>query len=276
MPNARAVDACAGVSRIDDGPLTFLTTTIPDAALMDVDALRGAVAAAYRAIGDTLGTARRSAIRMWNYLPHPGHPMGPGLDRYMVFNAGRHDGYRSWFGGSSAFGPSLATASGVGIHGDALAVHCLASATGGIAVENARQKPAWRYSARYGPLPPAFARATIATVGARRLLLIGGTASVIGEDSVHVGDVAAQLEETLENMGTLIAGACGDAVSPRLALDRIADLRVYITRGCDAPLIAGTIRSSCPGAARMELAVARLCRPELLVEIEGVAGIDDL
>ena len=40
-----------------------------------------------------------------------------------------------------------------------------------------------------------------------RRLLIGGTASIVGEDSTHVGDPAGQVEETVANLSALIAAA---------------------------------------------------------------------
>jgi chorismate lyase/3-hydroxybenzoate synthase len=267
-------DAGGAVRAVATGPLALLTTSIPDAAAMDAGSLRASVARTYVALGDALATLEMSAVRLWNYLPNPGQPMGQGLDRYMAFNAGRHEGYGRWFNGNAPFGSSLPTASGVGIEDAALVVHCLASKIAGHAVENPRQKPAWQYSARYGPLPPSFSRATIATIRGRRLLLIGGTASILGEDSVHIGDVGAQLDETLENLTALISAARGGpSLAARDALCRIRDMRVYIRRDEDAALVDAALRQRCPDTGHVELVTARLCRPELLVEIEGVAEV---
>jgi enamine deaminase RidA (YjgF/YER057c/UK114 family) len=63
------------------------------------------------------------------------------------------------------------------------------------------------HAIKYGPMPPSFSRATIAVLGDRRLLLIGGTASIVGEDSTHIGDVSAQLDETLHNLAALVSAA---------------------------------------------------------------------
>ena len=133
--------------------------------------------------------------------------MVDGLDRYMVFNAGRHDAYSDQCG-------ALGTASAVGIKGSDLSIHCLALEEPGTPVENPRQTPAWQYSARYGPLPPCFSRATIVDLAGRRTLLIGGTASVVGEDSRHAGEFDAQVEETLLNLEALIRTADGNRVTP--------------------------------------------------------------
>lgn len=255
-----------------DGRVTTFITVVRDAAAMAADALRASVGAAYQDLGAAVRRAGKSPIRVWNYMPDPAAVMGPGLDRYMVFNAGRYDGYQQWqrSGGSSR---SLPTASGVGIIGTDLTIQCLASHDGGIAIENPRQTPAWRYSARYGPEPPCFARATIATVHGRRRLLIGGTASIVGEDSCHERNAEAQLDETLANLAALIAAARQTDESGAASLARLTDLRVYIVNTEDAPMIESVLRARCVAAHRVEHRVARLCRPELLVEIEGVADL---
>src|SRR5258708_39506048 len=157
--------------------------------------------------------------------------MGDGLDRYMVFNAGRFHGYAQWLCASNEFRRLLPTASAVGIISDDLVVYCLASDTRGTPVENPRQKPAYKYSRRYGPMPPCFSRATIANVNGQRRLLVGGTASIVGEDSMHLDDVDAQLEETLKNLEALI-DAAAERPEAGTALSRLLDLRVYLaTRG---------------------------------------------
>jgi chorismate lyase/3-hydroxybenzoate synthase len=242
---------------------------------MDADALRVRVSDAYVAIGATLDAFDRQPIRLWNYIPDPGEAMGNGLDRYMVFNAGRYGGYATWRGSSAGFERSFATASGVGVISDDLVVHCLASETAGTPIENPRQRPAWQYSARYGPMPPCFSRATIAAVNGRRMLLIGGTASIVGEDSHHDGDVGAQTEETLSNLEALIEAARGGA-EPGTALSRMIDLRVYVARPQDVIAIRSALAARCPGSAHVELTIARVCRPELLVEIEGVAHLENV
>ncbi len=270
--HARRPDPVGGVDIVAADPLALLAAAVPGARSMSADALRARVSDAYIAIGYALTTLNRVPIRFWNFVPDPGEPMGDGLDRYMVFNAGRFNGYAQWLCASNEFGRLLPTASAVGIIGDDLVVHCLASDTRGTPVENPRQKPAYKYSQRYGPMPPCFSRATIATVRGERRLLVGGTASIVGEDSMHVDDVDAQLEETLKNLEALI-DAAAEPSDTRPALNRLLELRVYAARQEDAPAIRAVLAARCPRAARIELTIARVCRPELLVEIEGVAEI---
>jgi chorismate lyase / 3-hydroxybenzoate synthase len=253
---------------------SLFTTSVADAARMGADDLRAAVTRAYSAIADALGSHALHPVRFWNFLPSPGTQMGDGLDRYMVFNTGRFDAYAQWYATPRQFSHSLATASAVGVATDDYVLYCLASITPGMPVENPRQTPAWKYSRRYGPKPPCFARATIAPIGGRPRLLIGGTASIVGEDSVHIGDVDAQVDETLRNISTLIAAARRDrAESPGAALARITSLRVYIRDATDAGAILSAVEQVCRGGAAIEAAIADVCRPELLVEIEAVADL---
>jgi enamine deaminase RidA (YjgF/YER057c/UK114 family) len=271
--HARRRDPVGRVDIVAADPLALLAASVPCARGMSADTLRTHVSDAYVAIGHALTALHRVPIRFWNFVPDPGEPMGDGLDRYMVFNAGRFNGYAQWLCASNEFGRLLPTASAVGIIGDDLVVYCLASDTRGTPVENPRQKPAYKYSQRYGPMPPCFSRATIAIVRGQRRLLVGGTASIVGEDSMHVENVDAQLEETLKNLGALI-DAAAERPDSGTALSRLLELRVYVARQEDAPAIRAALAARCPRASRIELTIARVCRPELLVEIEGVAEIE--
>jgi chorismate lyase/3-hydroxybenzoate synthase len=146
-----------------------------------------------------------------------------------------------------------------------LSVHVLASEVEGEPVENPRQIPAYQYSRRYGPRPPCFARAT--RLGSR--LLIGGTASILGERSTHDGDIERQTRETLQNIAALLGAAREDA--PAAPLDRLSSLRVHVRDAADAPAVRAILAKTLQPATDIELVQASLCRKELLVEIEGVA-----
>lgn len=273
--DARRSDVVGDVDIVAARTLAVLAISVGGARAMSADVLRARVADAYIAIGRALTAIERVPIRFWNFVPGPGEPMGDGLDRYMVFNAGRFRGYAEWLCTSNEFRRLLPTASAVGVISDDLVIYCLASDTRGTPVENPRQKPAYQYSTRYGPMPPCFSRATIATVNGDRRLLVGGTASIVGEDSLHEGDVDAQLEETLRNLEALIDAAGSNAASgSTTALSRLLDLRVYVSRQEDAARIRSALAARCPRAERIELTIARVCRPELLLEIEGIADID--
>ena len=246
------------------GRLVLLNTTIPQAASLSGPALSDAVAAAYRQLASTLAGVGRYPIRIWNFVPDIQAPLADG-DRYMAFNAGRYMAYAEWFGSIERL-TSVPTASAVGTTEDSLSIHVLAAEAPGAPVENPRQIPAYRYSRRYGTRPPCFARAT----KWNGTLLIGGTASIIGEDSMGGDDIEAQTRETLENLAALIRHA-GARSSPA-ALDHIIDLRVHVSEPDHAPRVAALLGEVVPGCATVEFVVAKLCRRELLVEIEGRAA----
>jgi chorismate lyase/3-hydroxybenzoate synthase len=201
----------------------------------------------------------------------------------MVFNAGRFKAFTEWYGPRDAFSRALPTASAVGIREGALVIHAVAADAPGQPIENPRQVPAYSYSDRYGPLPPCFARATLVDSlagGPGRLLLVGGTASLRGEDSIH-RDVRAQTSETFENLSKLLAAARAKAgasdadtdIDIAASLAAFSTLRVYIVRCEDADIVREMVMANVPQTTSVEFAQADLCRQELLVEIEGVARL---
>ncbi|MEA2735200.1 MAG: chorismate lyase / 3-hydroxybenzoate synthase, partial [Humisphaera sp.] len=236
---------------------------------------------AYVSIAEQLASPRcanRHPVRFWNHVPFITDPADAGRDNYMVFNAGRFRAFSDWYGGAARFERDVATASATGHWGRDLLVHCLASDTAGAAINNPRQVAPYHYSQRFGPLPPCFARAT--RLAADNLLLVGGTASVRGEDSVHVDDLASQCRETCVNLAALVSAAVGKKLTPSLKLPRLLsafrDLRVYHSDRAREHELERSIRENFPGLRRLEMLHADLCRAELLVEIEGVADLSEL
>ena len=236
--------------------------------------LQRAVCTLYLDIASRLGElGARHAVRFWNFIPRIHARMGSRdggiLDRYMVFNAGRYAAYVRWHGQKDV-GGQAATATGIGHSGNDLVVHCLSGARAGEPIENPRQVPAYRYSRRRGPMPPCFARATLVGSARSPVLLVGGTASVLGEQSVHLGDVRAQALETFWNMAALVGGN-GRERTRREALARYRTLRIYAVLGSDASVVRSLAAEHFPSVEVVECVRADVCRRTLLVEIEGTA-----
>jgi chorismate lyase/3-hydroxybenzoate synthase len=233
---------------------------------------------AYESLASRLAaTALRHPVRFWNHVPCITDPADAGRDNYMVFNAGRFRAFTKWFGGTSRFDRDVATASATGHWGRDLVIHCLATNASGTAVNNPRQVAPYHYSQRFGPLPPCFARATRLS-DPPGMLLVGGTASVLGEDSVHVDDLPSQLGESFMNLAALVASAAGRtgarASISYQYLSGFRELRVYYPHRRHAREIESAIVGSFPSLRRLETLHADLCRAELLVEIEGVADLN--
>ncbi|HYO09082.1 MAG TPA: hypothetical protein VER17_08920 [Tepidisphaeraceae bacterium] len=257
---------------------TLVSATVAGAADLAPADLEQQAFEAYVSIARQLARAgHRHAVRFWNHVPQITDPADAGRDNYMVFNAGRFRAFSDWYGGPAHFERDVATATATGHWGKDLVIHCLATGRPGAAVSNPRQVAPYHYSQRFGPLPPCFARAT--RLGGD-LLLVGGTASVRGEDSVHLDDLASQCRETFLNMATLISAATGVKITPSLKLPRLlaafTDLRVYYPSRRDAAEIGAAVAAQFPRLARLEMLHADLCRPELLVEIEGIADLSAL
>lgn len=265
-----------------ESPGLFLASyRLQGALYLDASAFEQACYRIYRRLAEDL--AVRSAchpVRLWNFIPGILDPIGGLEHRYMVFNAGRYRALSEWLGAERM--PSrIATASGVGHFGEDLSIHCLAADRPGVPVENPRQRPAYRYSAKYGPLPPCFARATRWTgEDESPWLLVGGTASVRGEESCHQRDLRRQLDETLYNLAAVVRAGDGSScpsLSPeevRSSLRRFQELRIYIVEPEMQGAVTDRLRCFLPPETTLEFVHADLCRPELLVEIEGIATLD--
>lgn len=270
-----AVTCEAGVRSQESADFRLASVRIPAADAMDGPALAHAAEQAYLALRSALQQPMAwHPLRIWNFVPGILADGGGGMDRYMRFNAGRYRAFTEWFGGAKVFDRSLPTASAVGHDGTELVVHVLAAREAGRAIANPRQVDPHRYSKRFGPLPPCFARAVrVCRPGSSDLLMVGGTSSVRGEDSVHVGDLQMQLAETLENLAALSRQAFGPSDNPSdNPLDRFRKLRVYHFRKEDLRPLGQAVGQAFPHISDIEWVRAELCRSDLLVEIEGLAN----
>ncbi len=133
-------------------------------------------------------------------------------------------------------------------------------------IENPRQVSAYDYPRQYGERAPAFARAGRVELGGTPYLLISGTASIVGHKSRHIGDVAAQTHEALDNVAAVMANA--DAWDPATGLAALECLKAYIRVPGDATTIQAIAKARAPGVP-IALLHAPLCREELLVEFEA-------
>jgi len=238
-------------------------------------------------------------VRFWNYFPKIVHPSGLEIDgvmqdNYMMYCAGRSYAMEEFFGSYAHLGRLVCTATGIGNDScDDFSAHMLAYERG-TQVENPRQVPAYKYSKKYGARPPSFSRATISPHPLdenKKLFIIAGTAAVIGEDTVHIGDWKEQTHETLRNMNVLLRAGCmqlADEVrlsgAKRLELEAHMDtwtptglydlIRVYVRNMDHHDDIKAIVQAGAPPGGQVEYKQATVCRPDLLVEIEAVTELD--
>jgi enamine deaminase RidA (YjgF/YER057c/UK114 family) len=233
------------------------------------DGLESLAREAYRAVFASLREAGcPHLLRLWNYLPRI-NADGGGMERYRQFNAGRQQAFLA--DGQAAFEGAPA-ACAIGTRSGPFCVRFLAGRTRPVPLENPRQVSAYRYPVQYGPRAPTFSRAALVQATADTVaLFISGTASIVGHETRHVGDVRAQARETLANLQAMldVAGARCDA---RFALGDLEGV-VYVRRPEDAAAIRQVLDDAVgAGASLARTAVmleADICRGELLVEIEA-------
>ncbi len=226
--------------------------------------LAAASEAAYRDISRMLeGVEERYLLRMWNFLDSINQ--GPGdEERYRQFCLGRARGLR-WLAEEAL---PAATAVGRRDGSRTLQVCWLSGRLPGRPLENPRQTRAYRYPRRYGPAAPSFSRAIVAQ---GRRLLISGTASITGSESLHPGDLDAQLRETVRNLELLVEAAAsldGDDGAAQGGQGTV--LKAYLRDGTAAQALRSELAATLPGVHQLLLLEADICREELLIEIECV------
>lgn len=264
---------------VDSGRFALVSMVVPDAGLLSAQAFVAAVEDVYESLRIHLDDLACSyPIRMWNYVPGILDPLGDVMSRYHLFNQARHDVYRRWYGSPEGFRKHVVTATCTGHAGDDYIFHCLTAPSAGRPVENPRQLASYRYSKRYGPKPPCFARATSLPVrdDGTCQVMVGGTASVRGEDSRYQKDISRQLDETLDNLTSILAASCvsgSDAAAE--PLHAYSDIRVYYKHSFDRIEIESVVSRNFRSDVAVEWIHAPICRDELLVEIEGLAVVSE-
>lgn len=249
-----------GVRFADDGTHLFGVIDIDE---RDAGSISEAARLAYAAIVRFMRTRDETRIlRYWNYFSRINEGAGD-HERYRHFCTGRALG----FGDFSVDQLPAATAIGRQDGGSMLQVYWLAARRTGRHIENPRQVSAYRYPRRYGPTSPSFSRAHLMPDGR---LLISGTASVVGHESHHVGDLVAQFGETRSNLDSLIGAArrVSDLVPERFGAGGL--LKVYLRHEQDLEPIKALL-SDLRQTPWIILA-GDICRTDLLVEIDGLHG----
>jgi chorismate lyase/3-hydroxybenzoate synthase len=203
-------------------------------------------------------------LRCWNYFGDI-HAGGGDRERYRQFCVGRHRALALF----SGFEQRLPAATVIGSRERDALVYVLAAREPGLQVENPRQVPAFRYPSSYSPLPPSFSRALLKRwpgVPGGEQLFVSGTASVVGHESHHPDNTAAQLAETLANLRALLAAAGGEGGAPW----RAAGLKAYLRRREDLPRVREALASEFGADAPVLLLEGDICRTDLSVEVEGL------
>lgn len=223
---------------------------------------------AFRIVGEVLkmeGFPVNSIIRQWNYIEQI--TCFDGVDQhYQSFNNARSEFYSraDWQNGYPAATGIGTNLGGILIDLDAAVFKtpdCFATP-----IDNKLQIAAHAYSeqvlevARSKKTTPKFERAKSMTFAGRKLIYISGTAAIRGEESLIGVGLERQLHITMENIAELIDDA------------KLIMLRVYLKDKSyyeEAERLLNAYELNIP----ISYMWADVCRDELLIEIEGIAGL---
>jgi enamine deaminase RidA (YjgF/YER057c/UK114 family) len=190
-----------------------------------------------------------------------------GDERYRHFNSARQTAFRK--SGRATMG-TVPAASALGSQsGSPLSIYFLAARQAPKMIENPRQTSAYHYPPKFGRHSPIFSRACLWGGQESARLFISGTASIVGHETLHRGDVVAQTHETMTNIGALVDEANDLIGHTRYSIDTLK-LKVYVRRPADLAAIETTLAQMPRTASSVVYLQADVCREDLLMEIEAV------
>ena len=210
--------------------------------------------------------------RQWNYIPGI-TVLNDGSQNYQEFNDAR-----SIFYGSDKWKNGYPAATGIGTSAGGVVVEICAIKGEGctnLPIDNPLQIAAHNYSQQVldGKVNKQLDERTTPKFERARLLgntvFISGTAAIKGECSNFSTNTVEQAAETMEIMDRLTSRENIPVENKGSLYDL---LRVYVKRECDISAVKEYMQRHYPAAQKHYL-VADVCRPELLIEIEGVAHI---
>jgi len=200
-------------------------------------------------------------LRVWHYFPQINDDEN-GLERYRGFNVGRHAAFVA--NARSIGEEDVPAASALGSNSGSLTIYFMAGKHPGKAVENPRQVSAYHYPDKFGPKSPIFVRALSATLGGQHCFFISGTASIVGFETLHLGDAEKQTAETLLNIRTLLQQTPHyDPAQGRMLL------KVYVRHEHDLAMVQAKVRAEFGTDCNAVYLHSNICRSDLLLEIEG-------
>lgn len=235
------------------------------------NSLQRASHAAYSAIFKTIEkTGFRYLAHCWNSLPGI-NVFDDGLERYRHFNIGRQDAFIDAQRSHLVGAPSSCA---LGTPDGGLVTYFLASHAEPIVIENPRQMSAYHYPDQHGPRSPTFSRATLLPLPGMEALLISGTASIVGHETRHHGDIAAQTAESLRNIEIIVRQANLQSNLKGFATDDLC-MQVFIRHQEDLDTVAHVLREQLGDNLDVTYLQADICRADLLVEIEAFGYRDE-
>lgn len=224
-------------------------------------------------------------IRQWNYIERITDNEtnnGSVSQHYQIFND-----IRSKYYNQSTFEHGFPAATGIGMDFGGVCIDFIAARftdqSEVIGLKNPVQVDAYTYSKQvlaennlmsdFCRTTPKFERAKVIITPDGRWIFVSGTAAITGEKSMEDNTVEQQTALTIDHILNLLSWKNlkdhGVKDGQEVTIDY---LRAYVKFPGDIPVVMDICKKRFPGIP-IACVVADVCRPELLVEIEGVAVI---
>jgi chorismate lyase/3-hydroxybenzoate synthase len=254
------------ISWSENGDVLFGHLLVEETAVDDLGEL---IATAYAEINNFLnGSAYPCAFRFWHYIPGINR-IDRGIERYRAFCVGRYSAMSL----QRDFERTLPAASAVGTDVPGFLISFASGKTRPLQVENPRQVSAFHYPPVHGPLSPLFSRAAGMNWHGDRQLFLSGTASIVGHETLHGGDVVAQALETCRNIDAVLESFSRYPDRASASQIMASSLRVYLRHPEHLESVASILNSRLDFQCDIIYLQGDLCRAELLLEVEGVFGL---
>jgi enamine deaminase RidA (YjgF/YER057c/UK114 family) len=223
------------------------------------------------------GLSIRNIIRQWNYIENIAIVEDPAAPQnYQDFND-----VRARYYDQVQFDQGYPAATGIGQDTGGVIIGFIALSDSDIIsikpIMNPGQIDAHQYSKivlegnSVQKCTPKFERAKLVSIGEGNYIYVSGTASILGEKTVHLGDVEKQTQTTIENIKRLFSRENQDSLGLDFNVEKInfSHLRVYVKHKEDIPAVQKVCDAelNCKSSLFLE---SDVCRENLLVEIEGV------
>lgn len=221
-------------------------------------------------------------VRQWNYI---GHILDESciedtvLQNYQIYNEVRHQYYKEHI-----TTPGFPAATGIGNDFEGVLIELCAvrgkKDVAAFSVSNPKQVNPFVYGQEVlegQPIhnnkrkhPPEFERAKMVVTGSTTRVFISGTASIIGQQTIGIGDIVTQTNCTIDNMNVLYSAEnllrCSSL--PVKNTPVMQYLRVYIKYENDLAAVREICEKRYPGVPTAYV-FTDVCRNDLLVEMEG-------
>ncbi|MDD4823437.1 MAG: hypothetical protein PHI48_12875 [Bacteroidales bacterium] len=222
-------------------------------------------------------------IRQWNYIPRLVEEVdveGKTYQNYQIFNEIRQK-YYSYYKKKDGY----PAATGIGSSNGVVTISFIAVSDmlceDSYELSNPNQIDAYNYGQEVligDPLleqqkkTPLFERGKVLCESEHSTFFISGTASILGQETVHVGDVAGQTEQTIQNITSLMSPDASKSAAQIIDMNsskEVSYLRVYIKDKSDFPVVRQICENQYGADSCINYVEAEVCRTNLLVEIEG-------